>query len=200
MFTAKSLTKSLVPVLALGSLALGASAHAQIINYTSTITLANPTVNGITITATNSSDNNVNAAGVGTSDQVGGFTASGGPTAPAFATYTSAFTDLLSITDQASGQTKTLTVTGNLTTSANTTQVQAGSTSITLNQPVYELDFPINRFFVTLNRFDEVSSGGNPGSFSFRFQTNAVPEPGSVAMLVGMSLTGAGFLARKRRK
>ena len=28
----------------------------------------------------------------------------------------------------------------------------------------------------------------------------AVPEPGSVAMLMGMGLTGAGFLARKRRK
>ncbi len=27
----------------------------------------------------------------------------------------------------------------------------------------------------------------------------SVPEPGSVAMLVGMSLSGAGFLIRQRR-
>lgn len=32
------------------------------------------------------------------------------------------------------------------------------------------------------------------------FKPAAVPEPGSVAMLVGLSVTGAGFVSRRRRK
>ncbi len=42
----------------------------------------------------------------------------------------------------------------------------------------------------------------NAGQFSygFRFGVAAVPEPGSVALLVGLSASGAGFLARRRRR
>ncbi len=38
------------------------------------------------------------------------------------------------------------------------------------------------------------------GAFGLRVQAVAVPEPGAVAMMVGMGITGAGFLTRRRRK
>ena len=38
------------------------------------------------------------------------------------------------------------------------------------------------------------------GAFSVRVIATAVPEPGAVAMMVGMGITGAGFLGRRRRK
>jgi hypothetical protein len=39
--------------------------------------------------------------------------------------------------------------------------------------------------------------GGNPAILA---RTAAVPEPGSVAMLVGLSISGAGLVARRRRR
>ena len=194
-----------VPALALGALVGASAANAQIINFTSTVTLTNPTNNGVTITASGSSDTNVNAAGLGTSDVVGGFQVATAPAPPPYTPYMSAFTDVLMITDQLSGVTKNLTVTGKLSTSANSSQVLPGSTSITLDQASYELDFAVNRYFVSMNNFDEVAAPGasRVGSFSYRFKSNQipsnVPEPGAVAMLSGMATTGLGVLTRRRK-
>ncbi len=38
------------------------------------------------------------------------------------------------------------------------------------------------------------------GAFSLRVQATAVPEPGSVALLVGMTVTGVGAFARRRSR
>ena len=59
------------------------------------------------------------------------------------------------------------------------------------------------------SRFDGGSTlafPGGPGSFdkglfgpNFQFTPASTPEPGSIALLVGMSISGAGFLIRRRR-
>lgn len=43
------------------------------------------------------------------------------------------------------------------------------------------------------------TSGGN-GEIVLSYTVVAVPEPGSVALLVGMGISGAGFLVRRRRR
>ena len=47
------------------------------------------------------------------------------------------------------------------------------------------------------------NASSTAGSLAFNFAATsspaAVPEPGSLALLAGMGLTGAGFLARRRK-
>lgn len=45
-----------------------------------------------------------------------------------------------------------------------------------------------------------VTGAGGPVTYILNSDIESVPEPGSVAMLVGMGVTGAGFLVRRRRK
>ena len=54
--------------------------------------------------------------------------------------------------------------------------------------------------FTTLTIRVGTNTSGDSGSFTLSTSPAAVPEPGSIALLVGMGITGAGFLARKRRK
>jgi hypothetical protein len=44
-----------------------------------------------------------------------------------------------------------------------------------------------------------VGTTSGPIEATFLYHTAAVPEPGSVALLIGMGFSGAGFLARRRK-
>ncbi len=71
--------------------------------------------------------------------------------------------------------------------------------------------FTINSNFATVNTLDFIvfNSAGTTGNLlaldvdtlilSANPTSVAVPEPGSVAMLIGMGVTGAGFLSRRKR-
>jgi hypothetical protein len=65
------------------------------------------------------------------------------------------------------------------------------------NVDVFWLDF--NGSF-TFESTELVNFGGPPNRAQFFLQLNAVPEPGSVALLFGLFTAGAGVLARRRRK
>ena len=57
---------------------------------------------------------------------------------------------------------------------------------------------PLNLF--SLDENSNVVTAGPQGTTGFASGPTITPEPGSLALLVGMSLTGAGFLSRRRRK
>ena len=197
-----ALKKTMVSALAVGLLmgVAGASQAQVLFNYNSTVTPATITNNGITVTTdVAQTGTGQNAFGTGTAVRAGGFKVTAGPAVAA--TFAGNFTDVFTITDVASGQSGALNFTVGLGVQANSTQVIPGTTTYNLTPPVQAITLGFNRYFVNLNNFDEVATPNstNFGSFSFRVQTNAVPEPGSVALLVGMGVSGAGFLVRRRR-
>ena len=53
---------------------------------------------------------------------------------------------------------------------------------------------------LTFNAVTSDFTGPDGGSFTLSAAPTAVPEPGSIALLLGMGVTGAGFLRKRRRK
>ncbi len=66
------------------------------------------------------------------------------------------------------------------------------------SDPFYLADVGVgSKGFSTGNSY--FTRGGN-GEIVLSYATSAVPEPGSVALLVGIAVTGAGFLARRKTR
>ena len=57
---------------------------------------------------------------------------------------------------------------------------------------------PLNLF--SLDQNSNIVATGPQGTTGFASGPTITPEPGSLALLVGMGVTGAGFLSRRRRK
>ncbi len=110
----------------------------------------------------------------------------------------------VTIFDVNSGLSRTVLVPVTLTNSFNVGSNGGDSAAATLPGP-----FTIGTTTYTFTGFSftppsaPATVGGTSltdGAFGLRVQAVAVPEPGAVAMMVGMGLTGAGFLTRRRRK
>lgn len=96
-----------------------------------------------------------------------------------------------------------------LTGNNDTNFINAAFSGTNYTGPVAELNLPSSAI---LGLYNKDSGLVNPSLFSVQdnsttiarpFSVNvissSVPEPGSVALLVGMCLSGAGFLARRRK-
>lgn len=109
---------------------------------------------------------------------------------------------------------------GTLAGTNNGTSATFSGSDVTAGSPLFFNTVTFTSQFITFtpgqNAFAYSFSGVNPsfttgGTFPAQFinsftasstgtfSTSAVPEPGSVALLVGMGVTGASFLARRRR-
>jgi hypothetical protein len=198
----------IAPAAVAGLLLGGVSAsQAQVFfNYASTLTPVTYTNNGVTVQSDSASDSSgsLNAANTGTAVRGGGFRVNSAPTSNTH--FTGTFLDTFTITDVASSQTGSITFDVNLGVTANSTQVIPGSTSVSISPAVSSITLGGNTFYVKFDNNDEVTPPGSNlfGSYSLQVQTLApvgsVPEPGTVAMLVGLGISGTGLFLRNRRR
>jgi hypothetical protein len=108
-------------------------------------------------------------------------------------TFTLNSIDIANFSLQSSGV--TVVFTGNVQGGGTVTQTFTHGTNDALETVTFGSDFT-NLLSVSFgqdppfNQFDNIR---------INFSSSAVPEPGSIALLAGMGLSGAGFLARRRK-
>lgn len=226
----RNLKSVAIPAALVGlSMMSGIKANAQVLfNYTSstifnTTGTSNLTQGGTTLAVAGASDSGDNAFFPGTDIKIGAFTVtSSGPANDVFAAVP--FTTTLVVSPQGlfAGTTVTYTLMGTLDTTVNSTQVNATFVGIS-NLPQTMTDtVGLNFLDLTTSGFPNINLGGtvlqqqphfdgiNPpggtpaGGFTIHISGGAgqttVPEPGSVAMIVGMGVSGSAFLMRRRRR
>lgn len=200
--------KMMVPAFA-AALTLGAMTVSQAQNFTfsdaftPTVYTSNTSGTGATVmNLVNGS--NANPLGATTSIILANLTETtplnGGPNT--FNSTNGAYSDLFTLTDVASGTSKTTTITGFFSGTADGgVGGNAASASITNTvTSAGSVNFVFSTGTYTLSNFVFIGPGPNQtGAYGATVSFAPVPEPGSVAMLVGMGMTGAGFLVRRRR-
>lgn len=75
-----------------------------------------------------------------------------------------------------------------------------GSTYTTIDDPLGKYNQARGSFGVEIvGEYQDVSNGLHGYIYNPRRDTNATPEPGSISMLIGIVISGAGLLARRRK-
>ena len=226
----RGIHKMAVPAALVGlGLLSGVKANAQVLfNYTSS-TIFNTsgtsvlTQGGTTIRVDQAADNNDNAGFPGTDLKLGAFVVNAsGPANDVFNAVPYTTTLTISPLGAFAGNAMTFLIHGTLNTTVNATQVNNTFIGIGDLPQTKNLTVGINTLDLTASGFLAVGPGGtiltnqphfdgiNPplgtaaGGFTIHVSGAAgqttTPEPGSIALLVGMGVSGSVFLRRKRSK